>query len=211
MIRFEKKTDDDDDGDEEKSSYIGKEAAKTMAFAHAGVTASQAKYVEVELHGSVYEVEFVVNTTEYEYKINAQTGSVIHYEKDEKGNTSSVSGTSLIGEEQAKATAFSHAGVTASQVKYLEVELHGNAYEVEFHEGNTEYEDAIDGVMLFTELHFLPGISSLKFRFGFWHRGFRFGGPSPPLSAGGFFPLLKIHHHPDPSHPGPLPGRPTGV
>lgn len=146
VIRFEKKTDDDDDGDEEKSSYIGKEAAKTKAFAHAGVTASQAKYVEVELHGSVYEVEFVLNTTEYEYKINAQTGSVIHYEKDEKGNTSSVSGTSLIGEEQAKATAFSHAGVTASQVKYLEVELHGNAYEVEFHVGNTEYEYAIDAV-----------------------------------------------------------------
>ena len=133
-------------GDEGKSSYIGKEAAKTKAFAHAGVTASQAKYVEVELHGSVYEVEFVVNTTEYEYKINAQTGSVTHYEKDEKGNTSSVSGTSLIGEEKAKATAFSHAGVTASQVKYLEVELHGNAYEVEFHVGNTEYEYAIDAV-----------------------------------------------------------------
>lgn len=146
VIRFEKKTDHDDDGDEEKSSYIGKEAAKTKAFAHAGVTASQAKYVEVELHGSVYEVEFVVNTTEYEYKINAQTGSVIHYEKDQKGNTSSVSGTSLIGEDQAKATAFSHAGVTASQVKYLEVELHSDAYEVEFHVGNTEYEYAIDAV-----------------------------------------------------------------
>ena len=102
--------------------------------------------MEVELHVGVYEVEFVVNTTEYEYKINAQTGSVIHYEKDEKGNTSSVSGTSLIGEEQAKATAFSHAGVTASQVEYLEVELHGNAYEVEFHVGNTEYEYAIDAV-----------------------------------------------------------------
>ena len=53
VIRFEKKTDDDDDGDEEKSSYSGKEAAKTKAFAHAGVTASQAKYVEVGMHGSV--------------------------------------------------------------------------------------------------------------------------------------------------------------
>ena len=87
---------------------------------------------------------FEKETKNEKYRTNPYRA--VNFKKDEKGNTSSVSGTSLIGEEKAKATAFSHAGVTASQVKCLEVELHGNAYEVEFHVGNTEYEYAIDAV-----------------------------------------------------------------
>lgn len=65
---------------------IGKSAALAAAYSHAGVSASSASGVKVELDWSdsrtVYEVEFQVGRTEYEYEIDAYTGAVVKYEMD---------------------------------------------------------------------------------------------------------------------------------
>lgn len=139
-------------GSASQSAYIGLEAAKEAALKHAGVSASDATFVEAEYDYDdgrmVYEVEFHVKGTEYDYEIDAQTGAVVKYKNEQNGaNTSgsSANTSSFIGESAAKAAALSHAGVSESSTKYCNAWLeydNGRAecYEVEFMAGNTRYE-----------------------------------------------------------------------
>lgn len=65
---------------------IGAEAAKSAAFRHAGVSASDVRKLECELDedGGVwlYEVEFEVGRMEYEYEIDAVSGAVLKAEQE---------------------------------------------------------------------------------------------------------------------------------
>jgi len=65
---------------------IGKDKAKSVALAHAGLIESQVTGLRVEKDeddGRVeYEIEFKSNGMEYEYTIDAATGSVLEHEKD---------------------------------------------------------------------------------------------------------------------------------
>lgn len=67
-------------------TYITQEAAKEVAFNHAGLTEADVTRVKIELDyddgQAEYEVEFRVGQVEYEYEINAVTGSIICFEKD---------------------------------------------------------------------------------------------------------------------------------
>lgn len=145
-------------GEASVQAYIGTEAAQAAAFAHAGVSSSDAVVLEVDYDYEdgcmVYEIEFVVGSVEYEYDIDAATGAVIKYQR-EGGDTPAISQnqtqtgtTTEIGEEQAKSIAFSHAGVSASEVSSLRVERDLDdgrlEYEVSFWVGDTEYEYTID-------------------------------------------------------------------
>lgn len=68
------------------SSFIGAEAAKAAALAHAGVSTSAVREMECELDeddGSYrYEIEFKSAQTEYEYEIDARTGAVLKAQQD---------------------------------------------------------------------------------------------------------------------------------
>ena len=61
--------------------YIGKDAAKAKALAHAGVSAGDVRELKCELDRDdgiyLYEVEFEVGRTEYEYDIDAYTGAIL--------------------------------------------------------------------------------------------------------------------------------------
>lgn len=139
-------------GSASQSAYIGLEAAKQAALNHAGVSASQATFLEAEYDYDdgrmVYEVEFHVNGTEYEYEIDAQTGGVVKHKTEQNGaNTggSSANTSSYIGESAAKAAALKHAGVSESSTKYCNAWLEYDdgrpeCYEVEFMANNTRYE-----------------------------------------------------------------------
>lgn len=139
-------------GSASQSAYIGLEAAKEAALKHAGFSASDATFVEAEYDYDdgrmVYEVEFHVKGTEYDYEIDAQTGEVVKYKTEQNGtNTggSSANTSSFIGESAAKAAALSHAGVSESSTKYCNAWLEyddglAECYEVEFMAGNTRYE-----------------------------------------------------------------------
>lgn len=67
-------------------SYISKETAKNTALAHAGVSAANAKHMEIELDEEdgimVYDIEFVAGGIEYSYEIDAATGAVREYESE---------------------------------------------------------------------------------------------------------------------------------
>lgn len=139
-------------GSASQSAYIGLEAAKQAALNHAGVSASQATFLEAEYDYDdgrmVYEVEFHVNGTEYEYEIDAQTGDVVKHKTEQNGagtGGSSANSSSYIGESAAKAAALKHAGVSESSTKYCNAWLEYDdgrpeCYEVEFMAGNTRYE-----------------------------------------------------------------------
>ena len=150
-------------GQASDSAYIGVEAAKSAAFAHAGLDASQVTMGEVDFDYEdgrmVYELEFYANGAEYEYDIDASTGAVVKSSQEggriqtgssagSGGNSGCVpsgsgggtaqTGTgggsaSDIGSEAALAAALSHAGVSQDQVYDLEVKR-------EYDDGRLEYE-----------------------------------------------------------------------
>ena len=145
------------------SDYIGVEAAKAAALKHAGVTADSAEIYKTELSEDdnipVYEIDFYVGTTEYEYEIHAVTGAVVKYERDDHSSSaSSNSGANIsqggdgayIGIEAAKEAAFSHAGIAAESARELEAELSKEdgtfVYEIAFKVGDLEYEYEIHAV-----------------------------------------------------------------
>ena len=142
-------------GSASQNAYIGAEAAKTAALKHAGFSASQVTFLDAEYDYDdgrmIYEVEFHVNGTEYDYDIDALTGAVVKYQSEKSGtNTSGSSSSSAdtsayIGESAAKTAALNHAGVKESSTKYCNAWLEWDdgrpeCYEVEFMVNNTRYE-----------------------------------------------------------------------
>lgn len=77
----EKKEDEDFIGD-----IISEDEAKRIAFNHAGIKASEAEDIEIEIDfddGQVmYSVEFSIGELEFEYKIEAYSGSILEFEID---------------------------------------------------------------------------------------------------------------------------------
>ena len=71
------------------SGDIGHAKAKSIALNHAGVSASKAYDMEIELDDEdgtlVYEVEFKFGGMEYSYEINAATGAILKHEAELDG------------------------------------------------------------------------------------------------------------------------------
>ena len=65
---------------------IGVDRAKSIALGHAGVSASSVSFSKAKLDDDdgrgVYEIEFYVGNTEYDYEIDAHSGGIIEYDKD---------------------------------------------------------------------------------------------------------------------------------
>lgn len=84
----EQNTSDTAQGAQQNDSdgYIGKDAAKSAALAHAGLSVEQVKFVKCERDREdgrvVYEIEFKMGGMEYEYEIDASTGAVLKYDKE---------------------------------------------------------------------------------------------------------------------------------
>lgn len=136
--------------------YIGVDDAKTAAYAHAGVSASDVLYAETDFdseHGvMVYEVEFYAGSVEYEYDINALTGEVVKYEQKNTG-TSIPSGSAsgdYIGEAAAKEAALAHAGVSEADVCWLKADFDRDDgvyyYELEFAANGLKYDYEINAL-----------------------------------------------------------------
>ena len=151
-----------------QTKNISGEQAKEIALNHAGLSKNDVTFlkenVEYDDGLKCYDVEFYNNLNEYDYKIDAQNGSILEYDSDIEGytsqqannttnnnsnnistNNSSVNSTTtnVIGEESAKKIALNHAGINENQVSYINVHLDMDngvqVYEIEVYSNNIEY------------------------------------------------------------------------
>lgn len=142
----------------ELSSQTGEEAAKAAAFAHAGIRGTDADQIRCKLDWEdgvrVYEIEFRAGGIEYDYEIEAATGTVLKSGQKWGGGASGASRlpsggqSALIGESAAQSAALAHAGVPLENVGYIKGEIDEDdgirIYEIEFVVNGIEYEYEID-------------------------------------------------------------------
>ncbi len=142
-------------------SNIGIESAKSIALKHAGLTSSQvvftSQHLEYDDGRAEYDIEFHSGTMEYEYSINPTTGVIISYDQEvdhvKNNNTKPTTTTttaSYITQAKAKSIALASAGLREDQVTFITTKLgydDGVAeYDVEFYNGNTEYDYEINAI-----------------------------------------------------------------
>ena len=136
-----------------EGQYIGEAKAKEIALNHAGLSAAQVTFyrtvLEYDNGRAEYEVEFWKGNTEYDYEIDAVSGTILSYDYDIEGYLPSGGQSSGdIGAEKAKTIALNHAGVSASDAVFvrahLDYENGRRVYDVEFYSGSTEYDYEID-------------------------------------------------------------------
>lgn len=154
-------------GSASDKAYITADEARAAAYAHAGVSAGDVAWCETEFDSEdgvmVYELEFTVGGVEYEYDIDARTGTVVKYSREggwsgsgSSGGSTTASGTD-IGADKAALAALADAGLSASQVTGLQTKQDRDdgqlRYEVEFRAGGVEYdyEVSADGTILKAE------------------------------------------------------------
>lgn len=137
---------------------ISEAEAREAAFSHAGVAADQVQVVSFglgEIGGvSYYDIEFVSETTKYDYKLNANTGEIVGFKSKQrpegrtKGYSMDEDSRAQITPDDAKRIALEHAGVSPGSIHKLQIKRdheHGRSiYEVEFKSGGYEYEYDID-------------------------------------------------------------------
>lgn len=100
-----------------QSTDIGESAAKEIAFTDAGISAEQVQYLwskmDYDNGKAVYDVEFVVNGVEYDYEIDAVSGTIlsVDQEADNYRAANQTAGTQAAGTQAASQTS----GNAASQ------------------------------------------------------------------------------------------------
>ncbi len=127
------------------TQYISADEALEKALADAKLIRSQVTVVKSEFDRSdrKYEIDFYKDSTEYEYEIDAVSGSIL---KKETKNHGSVASSQKITSEEALSKALADAGLSRSQVTVVKTEYdrEDNKYEIEFYSSSTEYEYEID-------------------------------------------------------------------
>lgn len=156
---------------------ISVEKAKELALTASGLSASQVEFTAADLSErsgqNYYRVEFTASGGDYYYDIDALTGVVIDaktpagtsngdgalHESAANADTDKTAGADgaagadtaagMITDQEAKARALAHAGLTEAEVTFvkssLDYEDGSKVYEVEFYtDGNKEYDYDID-------------------------------------------------------------------
>ena len=145
------------------SGPVDEAGAQALALADAGITETDTVYLRVQPDYDdgrlVYDVEFFADSTEYDYEIDAATGTILSKDYDAEGyhptsgGSTTASGTTggTVDEAGAQAIALADAGVTAADTSYLQVRADYDdgrlVYDVEFYVPSTgiEYDYEIDG------------------------------------------------------------------
>ena len=139
-----------------QSSQVSLEQARQIALSHAGLSADAVTFVkagqEYDDGRLVYEFEFYQGATEYDYEIDAATGEIRSFDQDAEYYTPQAqtqqSAAGEISAAEAKAIAFSHAGVSEADARGLEMDIdrdHGRTiYEFEWAVGRIEYSCDVD-------------------------------------------------------------------
>lgn len=142
---------------EEISDYIGQDKAKEIAYDDAGVFSDDVDFVHVKLEVvddvTTYDVEFYIGAIEYDYQIDAITGTILDFDNDAELFDVSIPEELIlgeaIGEEQAVNIATEDADVDSTSNLFVKLETNADLsshYWVEFLAGNTQYGYEIQSV-----------------------------------------------------------------
>ena len=138
-------------------NYIGSEKAQQIALENAGLSADSVTFIRTKLDyddgRAEYEVEFYQGNVEYDYDIDAVSGTILSYDHDAEyyeverhdveghapgagggsgnaagsvsSNTGAASsaGTEYLTMEAAKQAALQHAGVSESDARRMEIDF----------------------------------------------------------------------------------------
>ncbi len=137
------------------SGLITAEQAKSKALAHAGLSAAQVSFVQANLEWDdgrqVYDVEFYTSDyKEYDYEIDATTGTVLSFDYDADHYTPPVNSnqsSSYISQDEAIRIALSYvSGATQSNVRSAKLDRDDGRleYEIEIIYDTIEYDFEID-------------------------------------------------------------------
>ena len=141
---------------ETKPASITLEEARAIAYGHAGVQESQALDKSHERDDGVFEIDFEYEGLEYDYEIGPD-GTILKVEKEPEPTAPKSAETQpketqpietqpketssgRITLEEAKAIAYSHAGVSESDAYDKSYESDDGRYEIDFDCGGYEYE-----------------------------------------------------------------------
>ncbi len=145
-------------------AYIGQDKAKEAALAHAGLSADDVAYVEVDIDTEngvlVYEIEFKYNGYEYDYDINALNGEIVKSKKEvdddfsanqsgasdnsQSNNTQSGQVSGNVQAEQKPGTANPSSSITEQNAKEIAVNHAGQPIDsVTFTKVKIDYDDGI--------------------------------------------------------------------
>lgn len=144
-----------------QDGLIGEDAAKAAAFTHAGVREADVVMEQIHLdwedRTQVYEIEFQSGGKEYDYEVEAATGTI--RKAEQKWGDTPLTAGDCIGEDAALTAALTHAGVSKDSAQHVKWKLDRDdgrlLYEVEFRAGTVEYEyeiDALTGAVLKAEM-----------------------------------------------------------
>ena len=140
------------------SSFIGAEAAKSIALQHAGLTAEDVTFTRARLDREnrtyVYDVEFYSDQKEYEYEINAYTGTIREYDLERRYVTLRqkmaflYSPSAVTVTTQPQKTSQTGSGITLAEAKAIALNRAGLA------EGSVTFTEAVrerdDGVYVYS-------------------------------------------------------------
>jgi len=140
-----------------KTKKISADKAKKIALGDAKLAEKDVTFVKVELeledNRLVYDVEFYSGNVEYDYDIDAVSGTIVSADKDIENyvipaQPSTEAQASEISVEKAKQIALSHAGVGSARFTKAKIDYENGVkvYEIEFKVGNMEYEYDINVV-----------------------------------------------------------------
>lgn len=140
-----------------QSQEVSLDVAKAAALKDAGLSDSDVTFKKAELdydHGTqVYDIEFYTSDIEYEYEIDASSGTVLEKNIEQfqiQTNLTNSSSNNYIGVDRAKEIALNHAQLDESDVQFVKAKLENDdgevEYEIEFYFGRTEYDYTIDAV-----------------------------------------------------------------
>ena len=148
-------------GKANSSAYISEDQAKSNSFVHAGVLGGSVASVKIGMDYAgghmIYNVSFRTADAEYEYKIDAVSGTILSSKKENKETISEnqtpqhappTHADSYISVDEAKESALFHAGLDPATVTFIRTYLNvadGNAvFDIEFVVGEYEFDYVID-------------------------------------------------------------------
>ena len=120
------------------ASAVSLEEAKDLVKDQVGAQNAVVIEQEVDRDDGVYELEIVLEGVSYEFEVDSRTGEVREVDREALGPTEAASASITL--EEAKAIAYTHAGVSESEAYDKSYEQDDGKYEIDFDFGGYEYE-----------------------------------------------------------------------